>query len=236
MTTHIPQNGIATLIHAQNNQAASNEASEKEAMSSLFGEDGFTFGDIIDIVNPLQHIPIVSSLYRKITGDVIAPAMEIAGGALFGGPLGAALSAVTTVLKSQLQNDSNSIDPNSPYYEEEQDNTVTAIASNPLTEKTIGADDYIALEDIDTKQTDAKVNSPNNNGNWILSSTNMVQRHNNKISLNTLQSHQIYQSSDGIVNLVYKKTESYTDVITSTDVPEKKVDIIIGTQAETEAG
>ncbi len=54
----------------------------------LFGADGFGFGDLIDIVNPLQHIPIVSSIYRWITGDEISPGSAMAGGALFGGPLG----------------------------------------------------------------------------------------------------------------------------------------------------
>jgi hypothetical protein len=61
-----------------------------ETESWLFGEDGFGFDDLLDIVNPLQHIPVVSSLYRWITGDEIAPAASIAGGALFGGPIGAA--------------------------------------------------------------------------------------------------------------------------------------------------
>ncbi len=57
-----------------------------------FGDDGLTFGDIIDMLNPLQHIPIIGSLYRKFTGDMIDPAMKVAGGALFGGPIGAAVS------------------------------------------------------------------------------------------------------------------------------------------------
>lgn len=56
----------------------------------LFGEDGFGFDDLLDIVNPLQHIPVVSSIYRWITGDEIAPAASVAGGALFGGPIGMA--------------------------------------------------------------------------------------------------------------------------------------------------
>lgn len=60
----------------------------------LFGEDGFGFKDVLDLVNPLQHIPVVGNLYRKLTGDVLAPAIRVAGGALFGGPLGAGLSLV----------------------------------------------------------------------------------------------------------------------------------------------
>jgi len=63
-----------------------------------FGDDGLTFADVIDIVNPLQHIPIVSTFYRKLTGDTIDPAIRIAGGALFGGPLGALASTIAVAV------------------------------------------------------------------------------------------------------------------------------------------
>ena len=66
----------------------------------LFDGHPLTFGDALDLVNPLQHLPVVSTLYRKITGDVISPAMDLAGGALFGGPLGAALAAVGLGIKA----------------------------------------------------------------------------------------------------------------------------------------
>ncbi len=64
----------------------------------LFGADGFNFLDILDIINPLQHIPFVSTLYRAMTGDTIAAAPRIAGGALFGGPIGAAVSLVNSIV------------------------------------------------------------------------------------------------------------------------------------------
>ncbi len=54
----------------------------------LFGDDGFTFLDFIDIINPLQHIPVVSTLYRQFTGDDIDPGSRVFGGTLFFGPLG----------------------------------------------------------------------------------------------------------------------------------------------------
>lgn len=63
-----------------------------------FGDDGLTFADVIDIVNPLQHVPILSSFYRKLTGDTIDPAIRIAGGALFGGPLGAIASTMAVAV------------------------------------------------------------------------------------------------------------------------------------------
>ncbi len=47
-----------------------------------------SFGDFLDIINPLQHIPIVGTIYRAVTGDEISPTASIFGGFLFGGPLG----------------------------------------------------------------------------------------------------------------------------------------------------
>lgn len=58
----------------------------------LFGDDGLSFRDVLDLVNPLHHIPVVGNVYRELTGDTLAPGIRVAGGALFGGPLGAALS------------------------------------------------------------------------------------------------------------------------------------------------
>jgi hypothetical protein len=63
-----------------------------------FGDDGFTIDDVIDVVNPLQHIPLVSTVYRWLTGDTISPAAELAGGALYGGAVGFASAAATIAL------------------------------------------------------------------------------------------------------------------------------------------
>lgn len=71
----------------------------------LFGDDGFNFRDVLDLINPIQHIPIIGNLYRNLTGDVAAPAIRIAGGALFGGPLGAAFAAANVALKQIVHPD-----------------------------------------------------------------------------------------------------------------------------------
>ncbi len=60
-------------------------------------DTGFTFGDLIDIVNPLQHIPVVSTIYRAITGDTIKDFPKIAGDTLYGGPEGFLSSLADTV-------------------------------------------------------------------------------------------------------------------------------------------
>jgi hypothetical protein len=79
---------VASIVPASPPPAASPSTAARFG----FGDDGFGFDDFIDIINPLQHIPVVGTIYRAITGDKMAPAAEIAGGALFGGPLGALLS------------------------------------------------------------------------------------------------------------------------------------------------
>lgn len=46
------------------------------------------FADFLDVINPLQHIPVVGDIYRALTDDQIAAPARVAGGAIFGGPLG----------------------------------------------------------------------------------------------------------------------------------------------------
>ncbi len=40
--------------------------------------------DVVDLLNPLQHIPIVGTIYRELTGDKISPEIQIAGSVAFG--------------------------------------------------------------------------------------------------------------------------------------------------------
>lgn len=57
------------------------------------------FWDLVDVVNPMQHIPVVATIYRDITDDEIKPAAKIAGGTLFGGVLGFASSLVDSMIE-----------------------------------------------------------------------------------------------------------------------------------------
>tara|TARA_R110002110_G_scaffold415612_4_gene651951 strand:+ start:26919 stop:27749 length:831 start_codon:yes stop_codon:yes gene_type:complete len=66
-------------------------------------EEGF-FETLLDVINPLQHIPLVSNLYREITGDEISPSARILGGGLFGGPIGLA-SATANAIFEQASGD-----------------------------------------------------------------------------------------------------------------------------------
>jgi hypothetical protein len=65
---------------------------------------GFTlntaFHDLLDIINPLQHLPVVGTLYRAITGDTMGTVEKIAGDALYGGLWGAVGSVADTAFEA----------------------------------------------------------------------------------------------------------------------------------------
>lgn len=63
------------------------------------GEDQLSFGDFLSVINPLQHIPVVSTVYRWLTGDTIKPAARVIGGALYGGPIGLATAAINAIVE-----------------------------------------------------------------------------------------------------------------------------------------
>ncbi|MFG0319759.1 MAG: hypothetical protein ACF8XB_20985 [Planctomycetota bacterium JB042] len=64
----------------------------------LFGADGFDFGDVLDAVNPLHHVPVVGTLYRDWTGDDIAHGPRVVGDGILGlGLFGTAIGLVGSV-------------------------------------------------------------------------------------------------------------------------------------------
>ncbi|MGE3934825.1 MAG: hypothetical protein AB7F67_16315 [Rhodospirillaceae bacterium] len=78
------------------------------ATAQLWGDkDGPSFADLIDIINPLQHIPVVSTIYRAITGDKIGLGARLAGGALFGGPLGLISAGVMSAVQEATGKDTS---------------------------------------------------------------------------------------------------------------------------------
>lgn len=84
-------------------------APAKELGAPIFGvrtpgdSDSFGAGvsDLIDIVNPLHHIPFVSHLYEAATGDKASPIAQMVGGALVGGPIGFLLALGNVIFEQQ---------------------------------------------------------------------------------------------------------------------------------------
>lgn len=58
------------------------------AKSHLWASDHFSFHDLLDAINPLQHIPIVSTIYRAVTGDTLGNAARVVGDGIYGGVIG----------------------------------------------------------------------------------------------------------------------------------------------------
>ena len=85
-------------------------------------EHGFSLGsvfhDLLDIVNPLQHLPVIGTLYRAITGDTMGTVEKIAGDALYGGLWGAVGAVADTAFEAVTGKDFGS--------------TVLAFAENTL--------------------------------------------------------------------------------------------------------
>ncbi len=104
----------------------------------MLGKDGLTFWDFLDIVNPLQHIPVISTVYRAITGDEIDPAAKIAGSTLYGGPLGAISSLIDVAVDFSTGKD---IGEHAMAFlqEDAPAKTETALMAAPSTARSIGA-------------------------------------------------------------------------------------------------
>ena len=97
--------------------------------------EDFGFWDFIDVINPLQHIPLVSTLYRELTGDEISAPARIMGGALYGGPLGFAASIGNAIVEEATGKDAGEIalamvlEDDAPGNDSEPDGTTIATAS-----------------------------------------------------------------------------------------------------------
>lgn len=72
--------------------AAATDAKSASAPGGLFEQ-------LLDTVNPLQHLPGVSSLYQSVTGDGKSALSSMAGGFLFGGPVGLAAGAASSFME-----------------------------------------------------------------------------------------------------------------------------------------
>ena len=82
--------------------AQSRQASAPDMVNDQFFA---SFSDVLDTLNPLQHIPVVSTIYRQLTGDTLANGARVAGGALFGGPIGLLSSLIDSAVEGETGND-----------------------------------------------------------------------------------------------------------------------------------
>lgn len=88
--------------------ATDKSTAERSFWDRLWGKEGFSFGAVLDIINPLQHIPIVSTIYRAATGDTIGAGSRMVGGALFGGVVGLIAAAADAAVEGITGKDTGS--------------------------------------------------------------------------------------------------------------------------------
>lgn len=102
-----PQSGSKASFEQTLSNALSPQSSQNNTLSyqqngaaNVYPEP-FGFGDLVDMVNPLQHIPLINEGYRAITGDEIKPISKIMGGGLYGGPIGAAGGLIDSAIQNE---------------------------------------------------------------------------------------------------------------------------------------
>lgn len=71
------------------------------------GKTGFLgfLGTLLDVINPLHHIPVIGSLYRELTGDQLSPMARVMGDTLYGGPIGAGVALANIAVESHSGRD-----------------------------------------------------------------------------------------------------------------------------------
>ncbi len=62
------------------------------------GRKAVSFFDFLSAMNPLQYIPVVGTIYRAITGDVVPEALRDAGSMLISGLLGGPIGLLTNIV------------------------------------------------------------------------------------------------------------------------------------------
>jgi hypothetical protein len=65
-----------------------------EELASVSADSDLSFEDVLKALNPLHHIPVISTIYQAITGDRIAVGPRVAGAALLGGPVGLLVAGI----------------------------------------------------------------------------------------------------------------------------------------------
>ncbi len=63
------------------------------------------FADLLDMINPLHHLPVIGTLYREASGDEIGPLARIVGGTVFGGLIGLVFSIFDVAVEKNTGQD-----------------------------------------------------------------------------------------------------------------------------------
>lgn len=102
----VPNRELSTYLPGRNAAEDAKPIPAKTAKHEgfLWDKKDFSFEDVLDLINPLQHIPLISTMYRESSGDTIGAVPRVLGDALYGGGLvGAAIGAGTALVNVALE-------------------------------------------------------------------------------------------------------------------------------------
>ena len=91
--------------NTESNSSSDTTPVQGQSTSQFWSSDAPTFKDVLDTINPLQHLPVISTLYQNITGDVPSSGANVIGGTLIGGPIGLLSAIVNEITKAQTGKD-----------------------------------------------------------------------------------------------------------------------------------
>lgn len=105
LTDNLIQSMIQTMLPASAPQTDGSTETEKAAFElQPFAQGNVPgFADMLDILNPLQHIPVVNHYYQQWSGDQIGYLPQVIGSTLYGGSLGLVTSATSVGLSGMLE-------------------------------------------------------------------------------------------------------------------------------------
>jgi hypothetical protein len=78
-------------------QATSTNPAAAAAPAMAAHGHGFSFHELLSAMNPLQYLPVVGTIYRAVTGDVIPEALRDGGSMLVSGLLGGPIGLITYI-------------------------------------------------------------------------------------------------------------------------------------------
>ena len=91
-------------------QATTSPAATPAAQTTAAHGHTFSFHEFLSDINPLQYLPVVGTIYRALTGDVIPEALREGGSLLVSGLMGGPIGLITSIAET-IAEKATGIDP-----------------------------------------------------------------------------------------------------------------------------
>ncbi len=112
-------------------------------------DEDLSIDDLVDLLNPLQHIPIVGTIYRAVTGDTIKPDVQVAGSVLFGLATGSVLLSAASGIASAIFEQNTGEEPTVQVARAlfgDEDTVQLAAVETPAVEEAGASDEVLVAE------------------------------------------------------------------------------------------